>query len=72
MVDDGRNGILLPVEGLSSDSIADAIAQELKRLMDDAKALQDMGRASLEVVRERFDISVRNRQLKVLYDRALR
>ena len=66
-----RNGYLLPVVDRSSEQIAEDIAQRLTKLMDDTDLLQRFGAGSYAVVREKFDIQVRNRQLKDLYDRAL-
>ena len=66
-----RNGWLLPVEDRTSDAIADDLAAHLRRFMDDAGLLQRMGRSSFEVVREKFDIRVRNKRIAELYDQAL-
>lgn len=71
IVQHDRNGWLLEVEGRDSDSIADDIVLHLRRLMDDAALLLRMGDASLEVVREKFDIRVRNARLIELYGKAL-
>jgi glycosyltransferase involved in cell wall biosynthesis len=71
MVDHGRNGWLLEVEGRASDDIAGEIAELVQRLRDDAGLLADLSAGSLAVVRERFDLRVRNARLKELYDKAL-
>ncbi|MCB9170772.1 MAG: glycosyltransferase family 4 protein [Flavobacteriales bacterium] len=71
IVQQDRNGWLLPVEGRESEEIAEDIAARLCRLMDDRALLVRMGRSSLEVVRERFDLRVRNARLAELYERAL-
>lgn len=68
IVDHDRNGWLLEVEGRASDAIADELAHRLRLLMDDPALLQRMGAASLAVVRERFDLRVRNAALRKLYD----
>lgn len=71
IVEHERNGWLLSVENTTSDQIADDIATRLQRLMDDPVLLDRMGNAGSEVVREKFDIRVRNRRIAELYDRAL-
>ena len=71
IVEHERNGFLLPVADRSSEQIAEDIAQHLTKLMDDTELLNRFGAGSYAVVREKFDIQVRNRQLKDLYDRAL-
>lgn len=71
IVQDGRNGWLLEVTDRASDAIADELAEKLRRLMDDQALLRRMGEQSFQVVREKFDIEVRNRRIKELYDRAL-
>ena len=71
IVQHDRNGWLLPVHDRDSDAIADDITPRLRAWMDDPALLERMGNASLEVVRERFDVRVRNRRLIELYDRAL-
>lgn len=71
IVDHGRNGYLLDVDGRDSDTIADEITSHLRTMMDDATLLQRLGDASLQVVRERFDLRVRNARLKEIYDKAL-
>jgi glycosyltransferase involved in cell wall biosynthesis len=68
IVDHDRNGWLLEVEGRASDAIADELAGRLRQLMDDPVLLQRMGGESLAVVRERFDLRVRNAALRKLYD----
>ncbi|MCB9166347.1 MAG: glycosyltransferase family 4 protein [Flavobacteriales bacterium] len=72
IVQQDRNGWLLPVEGRESDAIAEEIATRLRLLRDDPALLARMGVASLDVVRERFDLRVRNARLAELYDSALR
>jgi len=71
MVEDGRNGWLLDVQGRTGDAIAADIADRLRRLMDDRALLLRMGEESFRLVQERFDIEVRNRRIKELYDLAL-
>ncbi len=71
IVEHDRNGYLLNVEGVESDTIAEAIAEHLQRMMDDPQLLQRLGSGSLEVVREKFDLRVRNARMAELYDRAL-
>lgn len=71
VVEDGRNGWLLPVTDVPSDTIADGIVAHLRRLMDDPALWSRMSGESLAVVREKFDLRVRNRRLAELYDRAL-
>jgi len=67
----GRNGYLLGVADRPSGEIAEDIAQHLRLLMDDPALRDRMAAASHEVVRERFDVSVRNERLKRLYDQSL-
>ncbi|MBL7965281.1 MAG: glycosyltransferase family 4 protein [Flavobacteriales bacterium] len=64
----GRNGWLLPVKDRSSDEIAEDISAHLRKLIDDSMMRAHMSKASLDVVRERFDLRVRNARLKELYD----
>ena len=71
IVKDERNGWLLPVQGRTSDAIADDIVEHLHRLMDDAGLLRTMSDASFAVVREKFDIRIRNERFGRLYDQAL-
>ena len=71
MVQDGGNGWLLDVAGIPGDTIADQIAARLGQLMDDPALLERMGIQSHRIVREKFDIRVRNERLKELYDMAL-
>ncbi len=71
IVQHDRNGWLLPVADRSSDEIADDIAIHLKKLIDDRTLYQLMCAESLAVVRERFDLRVRNKRLIELYDSAL-
>lgn len=71
VVQEGRNGWLLPVADVPSDTIADRIGDHLRQLMDDPALLARMGEESLAVVREKFDLRVRNQRLMDLYDRAL-
>jgi glycosyltransferase involved in cell wall biosynthesis len=71
IVQDGRNGWLLEVADRDSDAIAEEIATKLLLLMDDPGLLARMGTESFNVVREKFDIDVRNQRIKALYDRAL-
>jgi glycosyltransferase involved in cell wall biosynthesis len=66
-----RNGWLLPVTDRPSDEIADDIAARLRRLMDDKAAYRNMCGESLAVVREKFDLRVRNKRLAEIYDAAL-
>lgn len=67
----GRNGWLLPVTGRPSDEIADDIASHLGTLMDDPVTYRRMSGESLSVVREKFDLRVRNKRLSAIYDAAL-
>ncbi len=67
-----RNGWLLPVTDRPSDEIAEDIAQRIKHLMDDRATYGRLSAASLAVVREKFDLRVRNARLTELYDQALR
>jgi glycosyltransferase involved in cell wall biosynthesis len=71
IVQDGRNGWLLPVEGRESDDIADEIAQRLMQLINDEALYRRMCLESLAVVREKFDLRIRNARIKALYDSAL-
>jgi len=71
IVQDGRNGWLLEVTDRPSDAIAEELAQRLRSLMDDPALLKRMGAESLAVVREKFDLRVRNAALVKLYDQAL-
>lgn len=66
-----RNGWLLPVSGRSSDEIADDIHRHIEKLIGDRSMWQRMSGESLAVVRERFDLRVRNARLADLYDKAL-
>ncbi len=67
----GRNGWLLPVTGRPSEEIAEDIAARLRILMDDRETYDRMCDESLSVVRERFDLRVRNARLAGIYDAAL-
>lgn len=67
----GRNGWLLPVTDRPSDAIADDIADRLRQLLDDRSTYDRMSRESLAVVREKFDLRVRNARLSAIYDAAL-
>lgn len=71
IVQDGRNGWLLEVTDRDGEAIAAEITERLLQLMDDPALLARMGQESFNVVREKFDIDVRNRRIKDLYDRAL-
>ncbi|MCB0793797.1 MAG: glycosyltransferase family 4 protein [Flavobacteriales bacterium] len=71
IVEHERNGWLLEVDGRESDEIAAEIAERMGQLMDDRNLLARMAAASLEVVREKFDIRVRNKRMKEIYDSAL-
>jgi glycosyltransferase involved in cell wall biosynthesis len=66
-----RNGWLLPVTDRPGDEIADDIAARLRVLMDDKATYQRMCGESLAVVREKFDLRVRNKRLTDIYDAAL-
>jgi glycosyltransferase involved in cell wall biosynthesis len=66
-----RNGWLLPVTDRPSDEIAEDIAARLLKLMDDKATYQRMCGESLAVVREKFDLRVRNKRLAEIYDAAL-
>ena len=72
IVQDERNGWLLPVTERPSEEIAADIAEHITRLMDDRGLYDRMCAESLAVVREKFDLRVRNARLTELYDRALR
>ncbi len=67
----GRNGWLLPVENRPSDVIAEDITARLRELMDDEALQARMSAESLAVVRERFDLRLRNHQLSAIYAQAL-
>jgi glycosyltransferase involved in cell wall biosynthesis len=71
MVDEGRNAFMVGVDERESDDIAGEVEVHLRGLMDDTALRERMGKASLEVVRERFSIAARNARLKAIYDRAL-
>jgi glycosyltransferase involved in cell wall biosynthesis len=71
IVQHGRNGVHVPVTDRPSDDIAVEIAMHLRRLMDDPSELERLAGASLGIVRERFDLRVRNRRLLEIYDGAL-
>jgi len=71
VVQHGRNGWLLQVEGRQSDAIADDLTFHLRQLMDDAALCELMGKASLAVVREKFDLRVRNEKIAGVYAKAL-
>lgn len=71
IVEHDRNGWLLQVNGRHSDAIADEIAEKLRALMDSPELLVRMSGNSLAVVREKFDIDVRNARIAALYDQAL-
>ncbi len=68
IVQHGRNGYLVRIADRSGDEIADDIAGHLRRLMDDRGELERITLGSLQVVRERFDLRVRNRRLRAIYD----
>jgi glycosyltransferase involved in cell wall biosynthesis len=72
IVQHDRNGWLLPVTDRPSDEIAEDIGQRITRLIEDRSAYDSMSAASLSVVREKFDLRVRNARLTALYDQALR
>ncbi len=71
IVEHDRNGWLLNVTDRPSDAIADEIAEKLRSLMDSPELLKRMSGNSLAVVREKFDIDVRNARITALYDQAL-
>ncbi len=71
IVQDGRNGWLLAVEGRASDDIAGEITQRLDQLISDGELYRRMCQESLSVVREKFDLRVRNAQIRAIYDKAL-
>ena len=71
IVEHDRNGWLLEVTDRPSDAIADEIAEKLRSLMDSPELLTRMSGNSLAVVREKFDIDVRNARIAALYDQAL-
>ena len=72
IVEHGRNGWLLQVADRTSDAIADDICGHLRTWMDDSVRYRRMCDESLSVVREKFDLRVRNARLQGIYDRALR
>lgn len=71
MITDGVNGWMVPVRSMESDAIAEVIAQRLLQLMDDPALRERMGKASMAVVEDRFDIRTRNARLGAMYDKAL-
>lgn len=72
MIENGVNGWQVPVQGRTSEDIADELAHRLLMLMDDREGRERMGRASAAVAADRFEINKRNARLKELYDDALR
>jgi glycosyltransferase involved in cell wall biosynthesis len=71
IVEHDRNGWLLPVTDRPSEEIAEDIANRLQRLMDAPELWQRMSAASLAVVREKFDLRVRNARLIDIYEKAM-
>ncbi len=71
VVQHGRNGWLLPVTGRPSNAIAEGIVGHLRNLIDDSALYERMCAGSLAIVREKFDLRVRNQRLLEIYDRAL-
>ncbi|MBL0043483.1 MAG: glycosyltransferase family 4 protein [Flavobacteriales bacterium] len=71
IVEHGRNGWLIPVTDRTSDAIADDICAHLRTWMDDDPIYRRMCSESLSIVREKFDLRVRNARLERIYDLAL-
>ncbi|MBP9079279.1 MAG: glycosyltransferase family 4 protein [Flavobacteriales bacterium] len=71
VVHNTRNGWVLPVEGRTSDDIAEEVALRMRQLMDDRGLRERMGAANHGILSERFSLPVRNSALAQLYDRAL-
>lgn len=71
IVQEGRNGWLLPVVDRPSEAIAEDIAHHLEQLIADPALYERMCAASHAVVEEKFDLRVRNARLVEIYDRAL-
>lgn len=65
LVDDGRTGLLVP------PARADLLADALQRVLEDPGLRDDLARAGLEVVAERFDSRENARQLAVHLSRVV-
>lgn len=57
-VEDGVNGFLVPVRDSS------AVAESMKKLLDDPDLLRQMGDRSYEMCKEKFDVRIVNRQMR--------
>lgn len=71
VVEDGRNGWVLPMDGRSSDDIAEELRGRILQLMDDAALRAGMGAQGHAIVRGKFSLPVRNAALGQIYAAAL-
>jgi glycosyltransferase involved in cell wall biosynthesis len=71
MVEDGRNGWMLPLDGKDSGDIAAWTAERILKLMDDKALRLRMGQEGRAIVAERFSLDVRNAALTRIYDAAV-
>lgn len=65
------NGYVVDVKAKSRDVVVEEIASRLETLIDNEALRGEMGSASWDIVREKFDIAVRNRCLSRIYGDAL-
>ena len=66
LVENGRSGLLVPRGNLT------ALAEAMNSLVENHKAREAMGRASLKLATERFDARIMTRAYEELYDKMVR
>lgn len=71
VVEHGRNGWMIKVSDRSGDEIVEQLKEMIGKLMNDTQMRNAMGRAGLEIVKEKFSLGVRNAALLELYNDAL-
>lgn len=71
IIENGKNGYIIPTQNYIKDSITEAISEKLKYFYDNNISLQEMGVHSKEIVKRKFSIEKRNEQLKRIYDEIL-
>lgn len=71
VVQDGRNGWVIPVNERSSDEIAEEIAARILQLIGDPALRRSMGEANHSIIDGRFSLAVRNAALTKVYEAAL-
>ena len=67
----GENGYVLPVDGRSSDDIAEELVVLIRRLMDEPALRARMGAANDAIIQKHFTLQVRNAAIAEVYDKAL-